>query len=101
MAYREEVAIVNEGAGRSASPRPFSKGGTDSYGKKKGKGGGGSSSGQGKRGKGGGAGAAGGGRQFGRAKASSAGDMSNILFRGLKGGVEGRLPREVCVCFFL
>lgn len=76
MTYREKIAIVSEGSGTSRT----------SY---TGRGGGGGRGGQAKLW----GGRGGGGGRFGRA--SSAGDMSHILFRGSAGGVEGRLPREV------
>lgn len=85
MAFREHVAIISEGGGSRLSPFP-KLGAADS--KKKGRGV------QGKRGTGGNGGS-GASRQTGRLKASSPGAMSHILFRGSKGGVEGRLPGEV------
>ncbi|CAM9161018.1 unnamed protein product, partial [Scytosiphon promiscuus] len=77
LKYREKIDIVSEGSGTSrSSPQA------------KGKGGGGRGSQAKLWSRGGG----GGGGRFGRPKA---GAMSHILFRGA-GGVEGRLPREVC-----
>lgn len=79
LQYRENIGIISEGSGTSrASPQGKGKapGGRGAQGKLWG-------------------GRGGGGGRFGRPKASSAGAMSHILFRGSKGGVEGRLPREV------
>lgn len=75
--HREYVAIVSEGSGISSQ-----RGGKRKVGSK------GPGAQQSKRGQKGGA-------AFGRYKGPSAGAMAHILFRSSKGGVEGRLPREV------
>lgn len=91
MHYRENITIISEGSGSSSRSSPPAHGKVN-----KGRGAGRGGGGQAKlwAGRGGGRGGGGGGR-FGRPKASSAGAMSNILFRGSTGRVEGRLPREV------
>ncbi|CAN0492859.1 unnamed protein product, partial [Ectocarpus sp. 12 AP-2014] len=94
MKYREKITIISEGSGSSLHSSPPAQG-KGNKGRGAGNGGGAQAKLWAGRGAGRGGGGGGGGR-FGRPKASSAGAMSNILFRGSTGRVEGRLPREVC-----
>lgn len=75
--HREYVAIVSEGSGISSQRSGKRKVGCK-----------GSGAQQSRRSQKGGA-------ALGRYKGPSAGAMAHILFRSSKGGVEGRLPREV------
>ncbi|CAM9826592.1 unnamed protein product, partial [Ectocarpus sp. 6 AP-2014] len=94
MKYREKITIISEGSGSSSRSSPPAQG-KGNKGRGAGKGGGAQAKLWAGRGAGRGGGGGGDGR-FGKPKASSAGAMSNILFRGSTGRVEGRLPREVC-----